>query len=647
MNNRKKQLLEFLIHRIGTYTPINEITFHLECSEKTVRSDLKDIDYWLAQMTACHIERVPGKGVAFIDPDKERDKVLHQLVAEGTLHFERFYRIINMLLLDPKKYSVQSIADKLYVSKKTIQLDLKIIRSRLKLYRLQMSMGKFISIIGKETDIRFFIEYYFYELATEAMNDHFVSDFLGEYKELIEDEIILLERNLHIRLTENAIKQTTMYIYTMIRRLKLGHPVEDSLSAEEELHPYFYKFKERIDSIFSVNLSILELYTFSELTKSGTKYFSLREPKQMIEDKQANLLVDRLLYLLNTRIGLCVEDDKEVLFGLKAQMLTSINRTKNGFQIYNPECYEVRRRFWFIHSILSDIMLYDELFSVYQFNEMEIAHFTYYIAAVYEGLNRLEDSEDRQQRVLVVSSFSYNQSLYIQKKIEKNFNNIRIIDVIRDSDLSHIEEPFDFIIAFTYLPQYEERMLVVSPYLEKEDLMKIYLYMMEVQKNKNPFSLLRQNCYYSALTVKLNTVEEVVERYSHTLESVGAITENFKKTAIKVLEKNRYLVGERILLIIGEQSCVLKTRVDIVEFKNSVYLEELKIKFAVFFIASTETDRHYEKFCNEFGHFIQLLGELRTDAQINDALRNLFLNEGYLIQDKESIHRSIINMYKN
>lgn len=60
MNERKKELLKILLTEYQEPLLIEELALRLDCSEKTVRNDLKPIDLYLPEISNGSIKRKPG-----------------------------------------------------------------------------------------------------------------------------------------------------------------------------------------------------------------------------------------------------------------------------------------------------------------------------------------------------------------------------------------------------------------------------------------------------------------------------------------------------------------------------------------------------------------------------------------------------------
>ena len=69
MNKRQEELLTILIAE-NNYISVEDIISRLECSERTIRNYIKDINNWLNTFSNIFINRKSNLGIKLIDEKK-------------------------------------------------------------------------------------------------------------------------------------------------------------------------------------------------------------------------------------------------------------------------------------------------------------------------------------------------------------------------------------------------------------------------------------------------------------------------------------------------------------------------------------------------------------------------------------------------
>ncbi|WBX82122.1 HTH domain-containing protein [Virgibacillus salarius] len=75
MNNRQRELIEILLSNDSKPFLIQDLATHVQCSEKTVRNDLKQIEDYVRTFSSASIVRKPGTGVYLDINNVERKKL--------------------------------------------------------------------------------------------------------------------------------------------------------------------------------------------------------------------------------------------------------------------------------------------------------------------------------------------------------------------------------------------------------------------------------------------------------------------------------------------------------------------------------------------------------------------------------------------
>jgi len=120
MNKRQEELLTTLISE-NDYISIEDIISRLNCSERTIRNYIKDINNWLSTFSKIFINRKSNLGIKLIDTNDERNILNQKLRIEIKRVNSEIYKkieILKLLLIYSKtKVNISDICNILYVNK--------------------------------------------------------------------------------------------------------------------------------------------------------------------------------------------------------------------------------------------------------------------------------------------------------------------------------------------------------------------------------------------------------------------------------------------------------------------------------------------------------------------------------------------------
>lgn len=229
MNLRQNTLLK-LLAKTDDFKLIREYCQLLHCSEKTVRTDIRTINSFLGEHRfKTKVIGRQGRGVKFqlVLSEKEYlDYLLDTELLDTMPDLERFYHGIITLLLTEEAYTIDSLAEVLYSNSLQIKEDLRRWSNMLHTFHLQFIKKQSLKIKGREEDIRLFVLYYFYLLATNAMTGKIEPFIMGSNQGLFRHVLSIMEKDQGLCFTSNALHQLEFYFAIMVRRIQLGHTID-------------------------------------------------------------------------------------------------------------------------------------------------------------------------------------------------------------------------------------------------------------------------------------------------------------------------------------------------------------------------------------------------------------------------------------
>ena len=165
LNQKEKMILNYLSQDSSRYVTSKELADHLSCTDRTVRTYLKNVSQELTKLgEGVVIESKQGFGYRLSIQD---EKLYQQFLAGHHIQngmanadiSDRHHFILNKLLFEQEGLLFEDLMDQLFVSRSTLSADFKKLRQLLEKYHLTIESraNKGVYVSGSEQDKRHFI----------------------------------------------------------------------------------------------------------------------------------------------------------------------------------------------------------------------------------------------------------------------------------------------------------------------------------------------------------------------------------------------------------------------------------------------------------------------------------------------------------
>lgn len=342
-NKKQYKIIKSLLQ--NEYVTCKKFEEILNCSGKTVRNYIVVTNDKLLQNGAkINSKTSKGYSIEVFDEDQfnlyYNDRDFDYLNSKE----DRINFIINYLL-NKKDYSlIQSLADILYVSEKTISKDLKEIEGVLNDFNLKIhrKQGSGIKLIGLEKNIRSYI------IKNNLENDIIYNSTLS-----VIFKYVILKNS--IKLTDIAFDSIVLHLDVMLKRLNDGFCYTET---DKEFYQQFYEeswsvaveLASLLESEFKIMIPKEEV-KFIAAQLSGKKKLEGLSEKNFIIDEKITMLIKKILSFIYSNERLDFRDDLEV-YTLLAQHLIPLKiRLKMKSSLKNPLLEEVKLKFSYPYSI--------------------------------------------------------------------------------------------------------------------------------------------------------------------------------------------------------------------------------------------------------------------------------------------------------
>ena len=473
---RRLQIINTLTEE-DRWFKIDDLAKYLNCTEKTIRTDIKYIHTILPQ--GWDIQTLQGKGVYLSKPPNSSIDEIHKLF----INYASSYKVILLILINNISV-INEISKSLLVQYNTIYKILNRVEEILKSYNLTLSRNPF-QIEGLEIYKRMLCKEVIYELYMHENDWPFELTFsFSDMKELV---ITTTEKH-NLMFYPSSINKFVFYIGTMISRLdkelkleldnhivikikeSLFFTVVSDICNQIEINDHLHiPLEERL--LLTIFVSLLPYFDFDFDTDVDKVYSQFLSPSNSFF-RQLNSLVD----IFEENIDIKLRDNKEFIFELQRQYkgYSLMKYIPKRIRPFNPIVEYAQKHYADLYQkVQKSIRTFCIKYSYPKENNLTVAKMTLAIQATI-NLNTFN------KRVLLLNSQGPSIQRYNTSKLVKAFGNkIKFVEFKKQKFSYHVlkDMEIDFIISDYRLDFKTIPVILIGTIITKRDLNEISKYL--------------------------------------------------------------------------------------------------------------------------------------------------------------------------
>lgn len=567
----------------------------LGVTDRTIRNDIGIINYAIEPYSATVVSE-RGKGYRI----KCKDNKLLMAVLSKESYFQsnnekRVYNIFLQLLLSQEAVSLDELEDEYFVSRSTLEIDIKNIKELLKnvhpLVGMMRSSGS-VKIIGTEVSIRFLINeiimmnYDPKENILSLDGKFFKNETFFEIRQIVTEAL----NSKQLDLNDQNIADIVVYLYVTKKRVEQHHAF---IGITEESIQFSNVIDEISKEMFLnvVNKDIIPEQTLDEEIRQlaiKLSFFNICQPLELNDKsiigklpKQIVEIVDLLIESISHDYHLDLTNDDELYMGLVFHIRALINRVKYQQTSDNPILEVIKKQYPFIFELSLNIYkIFKQIIDV-ELPESEVSYVAAHIAASIERLGLAYGKS--KITVAVISHYvaSYSKLLVsnIMNLCGSSVNVIGPFPSFKSKDLAEqnvtlvlttceVDERYKLsnvpTINISIEFPYEEQICIIK---EIEKIKKQRLYAKDSIR-ENFIDNFNENLFFPELN--LTKKEDILGLMSNSMFANGYVTNDFFKG---VLEREKLAsTGLNNMLAIPHplQSCSSKNAIAVAILKNPI-----------------------------------------------------------------------------
>lgn len=576
LTKRQKELLELLAQQ-SDFQTVEYFASKLGVSKRTTHSELRIIEDYL-QSSGEYLEKKRGVGIA-IKRFKEVEAIEEKKEASDIYNtFNRRVEIMNILLFKEKVVSFNHLSDSFMVSKTSIIKDFEFIMkilnvgSRIKL----CSDIHGTSLIGSEEDIqKALLQFNRYLLNNSELYDEDFAEKIKLLDTYYGESLINVCSNIlytYIRENVNAISdyyvQNILNIFIiLVFRIAKGHHIEELKRTDASETTIFFE-ESAVRMLHKAALRLELTYTNEDVHYLSLQLISNRfEP--LPEEEVDEVIVERLLSRVSAALNINFASDQKLEEQLKNHIPPMIYRLRSNNKTENPFTSQIKNEFSLTFNVIWVVLSEYEQELGISFNEDEIAFLTMYFQAAIERarMNR---------KILIVCQMGIATSELLINRIKNVLPSLDTFEVASVAELEQMPlNEYDLIISTIKVDIPKKQVILVSPFLTKEDIERIKQSDLLPKAENNVLKLVRAHHLmkfvdkdFVFVNTDFSSKEELIEQVGEVLIENGFVTQQFIQTVQEREEMGSTDLPTGTAVPHGNSICVNQTIIVLVKNKK-------------------------------------------------------------------------------
>lgn len=635
---KHKRIIQFILDNKGSN--YEELSKYIGVSKRTIAKYLNEIRDLIYPLKVNLIIK-QGEGVYFEgDIQKLEEKINSLRAYELDSKDNRQMRLYSKFILSSEPLKVQEIADEFYVSRSTLENELRIIRKKFlsqgfKIKSNRNGMTLDVNEQEKRELMAKLINYYWggvsytsdkgeeLILQIETSSDLekiFDVDILKKVTDILKS----FSNETKLLFTDYEYQSLAIHLVIALERLKSNLFLNDKMEKVRiEANTVF--LVQLIEKEFKLSLPIFEKeYLNNHILAIQNSVLNNKYPQYSsikINLKLKELIMNQLL---------SIDSDDELLKSLMLHLEAAIKRLQLGLNIYNP--YTEKIKLSFPLAFETAIPLVSTLEKTYQIkmNDDEIAFIALHFQNFFE---RVPSNKIKKVKAVIVCSSGYGTSKLLEQRIKSIFyEEIEITRVLSMGDLEKSAVTEDLIISTIPVNQYKVPVILVSPLLGKEDREKINFILTKMHYQKK-----NSDIFVKCLEDKLLFIESGKETKYNVLTKICAklVDENYAKKGILESSLAREEVSTTAMGIFAmphaQINYINKSKIVIYINKDGIFWDGNIVKIVFFFALNQQVKESINEIYSYFN-------ELISDDSVMTSLINLSsINNVYQLLKKVKV----------
>lgn len=616
LQQRERKIIQILLNNRDKRLTTTELAIQLSVSSKTISKYIKNINQQFEMKKTC-IRTKRGQGV-WLDFDEEELNELALISSfEGVLEEETELRKIEILFLlfNEKDFiAVEKISEHCYVSSSTILRELEELQPFFKKHQLELKkeprLG--VKLIGEEISLRIARAE---TVKKEANLNQYVDDFVkiqGSFPKIDIAKILSIvegfQKENKIDLSDVAVKGLIIHIAISLQRLSENRSVsmQNSELTKMRQRPEWSlaeKLAKELSKTFQQNFDDSETgyLTIHLMGANLANQYEKQEEVVSVKELDSSLLQQLLSWTkqIDRAFGTRLAKNERFISGLLLHLKPLLNRMKYNISISNPWTKEIKQSYPRTFEVAVQYSTCIRESYHLNLDEDEISYLAMHIGPALDEYKR--PSQEKIQ-VLIVCASGMGTSQFLRHKLEEEFSQLEILNIVSSFDSSIQTTEADLIISTVPLAHQDERIVYVSPVLNTKERSMIEKRLLPVETEQSKlFPLLATDLVLLALDAR--SVKEVIEAGGNLLLEKGFVSDQYIESALKREALSSTAIGNLIAIPHAYQGNVKKQGIAVIQLKQPIIWGVEKVQLVFLLALDTQAQQLFMDIFTELADF--------------------------------------------
>ena len=619
MNNDEIKIIEAILNSSKVH--YSDIANLIGKSRKTIAKYLDNIADYVEHFDVSLI-RKRNVGIYFEgNISKLSESIQENNILKFNIPKQRSLDLLTELLITNKAITVQELADKFFISRSTLENNLKAVKGFLNKFGASLLTTKEgIVIVASEREKR--------RLMSELISLYWGDDYLNKEQKLQMKGAQDVSTNINVFFSpETLIKVlNALNQFKQISGLKMSDYEYQSLAIHLTIAIERIKRNEVIKS--SSQNSVLEKNTLI-LIKVIEKEFGIKLPKDEKQYLNIHILTiqsslttskqDEDKQLKNNNVSLFLtaslkQFDSTLIKNLTIHLIPALKRLSLGLTIGNPYTSKIKKYFTRAYNEVVDLGIKIKNAYGISLNDDELAYIALHIEAFNERNNKV-------MTVALVCSTGLGTARLLEQRIKKQFSNqIKISRVVSVQEIKERPVSEDLVISTINIKLPNVPLIVVSPFLDENGIRKINGVISKFNncKTKPEAFMSLINPKYIFLNDKKITRNRVIKKLTDALYKDGFVRTGIGQAAIK-----RGEMASTAINIVAVPHApiryVNKSVIAIYIDKKKIEWQDKMVKIVFFLALNQEIKPHIEEIYSYFDNILEDKKLLKRISESNSV----------------------------
>ncbi len=606
MDRRFIQLFKILATQ-KDYIKSDILCSKLNIRPRTLREDIRQYKNLIEKQAGCRIESKPNAGyILHVFDEKLYNEFLKTLLYQETnTQFlipvnqeERIFYIVRYFLSHEDYVRIDDLAEEIYVSKSTLNADIREVKERLSYFNLKLVSRPYygLKISGTEKDIRSCMAQYFYHF--DNYDEQYIENIRIQSRAIDKEAFKQIKDILYTTISKYAFKLTdfgfqnlSIHLLISLNRIKQQTYIEEFFKGSESLMDRIEMtiakdLAKQMDNFFDIHIPESEIH-YIAIHLMGKQ--ALQQSDHQLVLEQATMeIADAILTEIKTVFALDLTMDLDLYAMMTLHLQPMLNRVKFDLHIANPLNEQIKKDspIAFEMAVVAGKVITRRLHKTVSDNEL--GYLALHFSLALERMNH-----QTKKNIIIVCASGAGSSQILLYKIRNKFHDyldkVLVTEAYKLADIK--QEDYDLILSTIPLP-FETKIPVIQVqyFLDENDVSTLENVLIKHNEDTQSFisHCFREEFFFNHIEGK--TREEVIANMCERISAKYPLPEDFYALVMERESVSPTEVGNRIAIPHPIRLVMDETFVAVGVLDKPIKWDKQQVKFVFMLCIQKDTE---------------------------------------------------------